>query len=145
VQQAIGWLRFEDSILSIRSIDPVILSVNAILIVGDMFEPVDGAAVEFFLDGEVGQGGGGRGAVPMFFAWLEPDDVAGPDFLDRAAPPLGPAAAFHHDERLPERMRMPSRPCPRLERHADRGDPRGLRRVEEPLDADRAGEVLGRA
>ena len=39
-----------------------------ILFVGDVFQPVDGFAVELFLDGDVGHGGGGGGAVPVLFA-----------------------------------------------------------------------------
>ena len=48
-----------------------------------------------------------RGPVPMLFARREPDHVAGPDFLDRPAPTLRPAAAGRHDQGLAERMRVP--------------------------------------
>jgi hypothetical protein len=47
------------------------------LFVADLFHPVDGLAVELFLNGDVGHGGGGRGPVPMLLAGREPDDVEG--------------------------------------------------------------------
>ena len=55
----------------------------------------------------MGHGGGRRGTVPMLFARREPDDVAGPDLLDRAALALRPAAARGDDEGLAERMGVP--------------------------------------
>ena len=45
----------------------------------------------------------------------EPDHVAGPDLLDRAALALRPAAAGGDDQRLPERMRVPCGARARLE------------------------------
>ena len=66
-----------------------------------------GLAVELFLDGDVGHGRGRRGAVPVLLARREPDDIAGPDLLDRAALALDPAAAGRDDQRLAERMRVP--------------------------------------
>ena len=53
--------------------------------VGHLLHPVDGFAVLDLLDGDMGHRGGRRRAVPVLFARREPDDVAGPDFLDRAA------------------------------------------------------------
>jgi hypothetical protein len=67
------------------------LSARLVLLVGDVLEPLDGFAVERFLDGDVGQGGGWGGAVPVFFAWGEPDDVAGMNLLDGSAPALSQA------------------------------------------------------
>lgn len=55
---------------------------------------------------------------------------------------LDPAGARRHDQPLAERMRVPCRASAALEGHAGRGRARGHRRVEQRLDADRAGEVL---
>ena len=52
-------------------------------------------------------GGRRRGAVPVLLAGRKPDDVAGPDFLDRAALALRPAAAGGDDQGLAERMGVP--------------------------------------
>src|ERR1039457_4490125 len=79
----------------------------AILFVADLFQPVHGFAVELFLNGDVRQGRGGRGTVPMFLARREPDDVARPDFFNRAAPALRASATGGDDERLSQRMRVP--------------------------------------
>ena len=48
-----------------------------VLRVGHFLKPIDGFAVEGFLDGNVGHGGGGGGAVPVFFAGREADDITG--------------------------------------------------------------------
>ena len=45
----------------------------------------------------------------MLFAGREPHDIAGADFLNRAAFALHPAATGRNDQRLAERMRMPGR------------------------------------
>src|SRR5438067_4990530 len=71
-----------------------------VLFVADLLHPVDGLAVELFLDGDVRHGRGCRGAVPMLLTRREPDHVTWPDLLDRAAPALGPAAAGGHDQGL---------------------------------------------
>ena len=115
-----------------------------VLIVADLFEPVDGFAVELFLDGDVGHGGVGSGAVPMFFAGREPDHVAGADFFDGAAPVLGPAAAGGDDQRLAERVRVPGGACAGLEGDAGSDGAGRGGRVEEAIDAHGAGEVIGR-
>src|SRR5665647_1870815 len=79
---------------------------NALLLVllgADVFHPVDHFAVEFFLDGDVGHGGGGGGAVPMFFARGEPHHIAGADLLDRSTFTLRPAESRRNDQRLSQR------------------------------------------
>src|SRR5208283_6137476 len=88
---------------------------------GDGFHPVDDLAVELLLDGDVGHGGGGRGAVPVLLAGREPDYVAGADLLDRTAPALGASAAGGDDEGLAERVGVPGGACAGLE-----GDPCAL-------------------
>jgi hypothetical protein len=93
----------------------------AILFVAHVFQPIDDLAVELFLDGDMRHARGRRGAVPVLLARREPDHVAGMDFLDRAALPLDPAAAGRDDQGLPERMGVPRRPGPGLERDAGTG------------------------
>ena len=72
----------------------------------------------------------GRGAVPMFLAGREEHDVAGANFLDRAALALRPAAAQRDDEDLAERVRMPGGARAGLERDRVAGRPRGSGRLE---------------
>ena len=45
--------------------------------------------------------------MPVFFTGREPDHVAGPDLLNRAAFALRPAASRRNNKRLAERMRVP--------------------------------------
>src|SRR5581483_11206905 len=93
-----------------------------VLIVGHVFEPLDGLAIELLLHGDVGHRGGRRRAVPVLFTRREPDDVARPDVFDRAAPALRASRAGGHDQGLTERMRVPRGARAGLE-----GDRRGCR------------------
>ena len=45
--------------------------------------------------------------MPVLFARLEEDAIAGADDLDRAAAPLREAEALEHEDRLAVRMRVP--------------------------------------
>src|SRR5208282_4164894 len=91
-------------------------SSGLILFVADLFHPLDGLAVELFLNGDVRHGGGRRGTVPVFFTRREPDYVTRPDLLDRATPALGEAAAGSHDQGLAQRVGVPGGSSARLER-----------------------------
>src|SRR5437764_10616756 len=81
-----------------------------ILLVADLFHPLDSLTVEGLLDRDVGHRRGGRRPVPMLLTRREPDHVAGPDLLDRPTPALRPAAAGRHDQRLTERVGVPGGP-----------------------------------
>src|SRR5437867_10074072 len=81
-----------------------------ILFVADFLHPVDGLAVQPFLNGDVRHGGRRGGAVPMLFARRERDHVTRPNFLDRASPALRATAARRNDERLAQRAEVPCGP-----------------------------------
>src|ERR1017187_4410287 len=55
---------------------------GSVLLVGHLLHPIDGFAIEFFLDGNMGHSRGLRRPVPMFLPRRKPDHVAGPDLLD---------------------------------------------------------------
>ena len=74
----------------------------------------------------------------MLLARREPDDVARPDFLDRAALPLHPADAGGDDQRLAERMGVPGGTRAGLERDAGAATAGRIGRLEQRVDADRA-------
>ena len=80
--------------------------------------------------------------MPMLFSRGEPYNVARADFCDSAAFALHPAAARCDDQRLAERVGVPRGPRARFERHARPLDERGIRRLEQRIDAHRAGEPL---
>jgi len=61
-----------------------------------------------FDNGNVRHGRGGPGTVPVLFIGRASDRVSWPNFLDRAAPALHQAAARCHDQRLAERLDVPS-------------------------------------
>src|SRR3954469_16971725 len=107
-----------------------------------MFEPVDGLAVEAFLDRDVAHRRRCRSAVPVLLARREPDDVARTDFLDLSAFTLHPAEAGRHDQRLAERMGVPGGARARLEGDERPGDTGGGRGAEQRIDANRPGEPL---
>src|SRR6266581_2941864 len=117
----------------------------AVLLVGDFLHPVDHLSVEFLLDRDMGHRGGGRCAMPMLLAWRAPDHVAGSDDLDGAAPALHKTAAGCHDERLTQRMRVPIASRAWLERYVGAARARRFGRLEQLVNAYRAGEILGRS
>ena len=80
--------------------------------------------------------------MPMLFAGLEPDDIAGADFLDRAAIALHAAAAGGDDQRLAERVRVPGRARARLECDQGAGDASRIGRAEQRIDTNRAGKPV---
>ena len=117
----------------------------AILFVADFFQPVHGFAVELFLNGDVRQGRGGRGAVPMFLARRKPDDVARPNFFNRSAPALCQSAASGHDQGLAQRVRVPRGASARLKRDDGTGHSRRITALERRVNAHRAGKPVGRS
>ena len=97
------------------------LSSGLVLFIADLLHPVDGLAVERFLNGDVRHGRGRCGAVPVFLARRKPDDVARVYFLDRAALALRPTATGGNNQGLAQRVGVPGRASTRLERDACAG------------------------
>ena len=116
-----------------------------VLLITNLLHPFNGFAIELFLDGEVGHGGGCRSAVPVFFAGWKPDDVAGPDVLDGAAPALGESSTGGDDEGLAERMSVPCGAGAGLEGDAGTDGARGCGRREQGINAHGAREPIGGA
>ena len=83
--------------------------------------------------------------MPMLFARLEPDHVSRPDLLDGAALALNPAQAERDDERLAQRMGVPSRARTGLERDMSPRNTRRIRRAEQRIDPDGAVEPFRRS
>src|SRR3981081_2237683 len=136
--------------IKVKSVDPVIVasrpeSSSPVLFVADLFHPIDVLAVQRFLNSDVRHRRRRRCAMPMLQATRKPDYIAGPNFLDRAALTLNPAQARDDDQCLAERMRMPGGAGARLECDAATADTRRIRRLEQGVDADHAGEIFGRS
>src|SRR5438876_4099406 len=123
----------------------LLIAKPLVLLVGDLLHPVDNLAVELLLDGDMRHRRGRRCAMPMLFARRARDHVARPYHSDRTAPALYQPAARRHDKRLTQGMRVPVAASAWLERHV--GATRTCRagRLEELVDADSAGEILGRS
>src|SRR3954465_16029861 len=123
-----------------------VLLPAAILFVPNLLQPIHVLAVDgLLLDGDVGHGGGGRRAVPVLDARREPDHVAGPDLLLRAAPLLHPAETRRDDKGLSDGMRVPSRAGAGLEGDVPSRHPRRSGGWEHRIDPNRSCEVLRRA
>ena len=71
-------------------------------------------------------------------AGRDPDDVAGPDLLDRAALALHPAGAGGDDQRLAQRMRVPGGAGAGLEGDDAAADARRIAALEALVDATRS-------
>ncbi len=113
-----------------------------VLLVADVFQPLDDLAIEAFLNGDVGHGGGGGGAVPVFFSGGEPDDVAGVNLFDGTACALDPSAASGDDQGLSEGVGVPGGACSGLEGDGGAGNQGGVGCLKERVDADGAGEPV---
>ena len=87
----------------------------AILLVGDLFHPINHFAIELFLNGDECHGRGWRGAMPVLLTGQEADYVARPNLLDGPSPALRTAAAGCHDQVLPQWMSVPCGASARLE------------------------------
>src|SRR5947207_14201233 len=94
------------------------IELMTVLFVTDRLHPIDGFAIQRFLNVDVRHSRGRCCSVPMLQARREPDHIARPYFLDEPIFPLNPAEAGGDDQRLAERVRMPSSAGARLERDA---------------------------
>jgi len=104
-----------------------------VLVVADVFHPLDCLAVESLLNCDVLHGGRVGCPMPVFLAGLEPNDVSRPYFLDGLSLTLYPAAAEGDDERLSERVRVPGRAPPQA-RTSRRSPPYDRRRLQQTAD-----------
>src|SRR5579859_630194 len=50
-----------------------------VLFVADLFHPIDGLAIELFLNSDMGHRGGWCGTMPMFLTRREPDHIPWPN------------------------------------------------------------------
>src|ERR1700736_2566532 len=116
-----------------------------VLFVTDLFQPVDGFAIQRFLNGDVRHGRRGRGPMPMLLAGRKPNHITGANFLDRPALALNPTAVERHNQSLAERMRMPGGAVIRLECDARAANTRRIGCLEQRVDTDCAGEVIYRS
>ena len=124
---------------------PRVLTSPAILLIADLFHPIDDLTVERFLDGDVCHGRGRRSTVPVLLAWRDRDHIAGMNLLNRTAVLLRPTATGDDDQGLTERMGMPRGACTRLERDACARRAGGCVWLEQGVDAHRAGKPVGRS
>ena len=85
--------------------------LSEVLVIGNVFEPVDGAAVDEGLDGDVGHRGLGGAAMPVLDPGWSPDDIAFGDALLVPAPLLHPPVTGGDDEGLPAGVGVPGSPC----------------------------------
>ena len=78
------------------------------MFIANFFQPIDRFAIKRLLNGDMRHRGFLCCAVPVFFAWREPDDIARMNFLNWAALALRPTAPRGNEEGLAERMCVPS-------------------------------------
>src|SRR6266478_42987 len=112
----------------------------AILLVTDLFHPIDVFAVEPFGNSDMRHRGRRRRAVPVLLTRRKPDDIAGTDFLDRSVLALNPAKAGRDDEGLTERMGMPHGAGARLEGDLTATEARGVTYLKHRVHANSPGK-----
>jgi hypothetical protein len=86
--------------------EPKLVSV---LLIGHLLHPVDGLSVQRLGNRDVSHSLRRRRAVPMFDTGRKPDHIARQNLFPRSTFDLHPSAAHRDDQRLAERMRVPSR------------------------------------
>src|SRR6266851_1481637 len=69
-----------------------------VLRVANLLHPVHSLAVELFLNGDVRHGGRCPGAVSVLLTWRNPDNVTGPNLLDRSSPALREAGGSRDEK-----------------------------------------------
>jgi len=116
-----------------------------ILLVADLFHPVDSFAVELFLNGDVRHARGSRRTVPMLLTRREPDHVTGMNFLDRSSPALREAAACSHNQALTQRVDVPCCSSAWFKRDTDTDYSCWVRRLNQGVYSYRAREILSRS
>ena len=110
-----------------------------VLVIADLFHPVDVLAVNRFLDRDVNDRRGWRRTVPMLEAGRKPHHVSGADLLNSSTFTLHPAETGGDDQGLSERVGVPRRPGTGLEGNAAGSHASWFGRLEERIDPDRAG------
>lgn len=115
------------------------------MLVANLLHPLDDLAFEGFRDGDVCHGRGGRGAVPVFFARCEPNDIARAEVLDRTPFPLRTTGPRHDKKCLPERVGVPGCARARLEGDRSATNAGRSRSGERRVNSHRASEIVGRA
>src|SRR5439155_7734526 len=93
-------------------------------------------------DRDVHHEAGRRRSMPVVLTGREVDAIAGADDLDRTAIALAETDAFGHEERLPERVRVPCGPRAGREVHHRRRGSRRRRWTRDRVDVDVAREPV---
>src|SRR5260370_28717048 len=117
-------------------------SSACVLFVADLFHPVDGFAVELFLNRDMGHRRDWSGAVPMLLTRRNPDDVPRPNLLDRPSPALCPATTGRHDQGLTERVCVPCGSGAGLEGDTGAESAGRSGRIKQRINMYRAREIL---
>jgi hypothetical protein len=86
-----------------------------VILLGHVLHPHGRGAVQALGDGDVGHGGGGRGAMPMNFVCGKPNRVTRSHLLVWGALPSDLSSARCDNQDLSGGVRMPSRPSSRFE------------------------------
>lgn len=113
-----------------------------VLLVRDLFHPIDDFAVEPFLKGDVRHRRRRGSPVPVLLTRREPYHITRSNLLDWAAFTLDPTAPCRYDKRLTEWMRMPGGPGTRLEGYAGSRDECRIGCLKQRIDSHSAGKPL---
>src|ERR1041384_4704120 len=114
-----------------------------ILVVADLLQPLDDLTVELFLNGDMRHARDCCGSMPVLLTRRDPDDITWPDCFGLTTPLLHPSGAGCDDQGLAQWVGVPCRSSAGLERHAGARRARWVLRLEQGVDAYRAGAVLG--
>src|SRR5260370_22312444 len=123
----------------------LVLPVELVLLIRDLFEPVHRDTVEALLHRDMSHRSRRRGSMPMLHSGWNPNDIALANDLNRTTPLLYPANTVRHDQDLAERMGVPCRARARLESHCSAAGATWLSWIEERLHTNGTRKSLGGA
>src|SRR5450756_1715577 len=115
---------------------------NAVLVVAHVLHPVDGLAIELLCNGNVRHTRRCRRTMPMFLTRREPHHISRSNLFHRPSLSLRPATPSRHNQSLPQWMRVPGSPSPRLEGDNRPSGTSRLRALERLIDPYRTREPV---
>lgn len=116
-----------------------------VLLVANLFHPLDNLAVELFLKRNVRHFCRGSSTMPVLYAGRNPDDIAFVDLLNLSTLFLHPASTGGYSQGLAERMRVPRSPRTQFKTNSCSSNTRWLDYGQKRFDAHDSGKVLRRS
>ena len=115
-----------------------------VLLLSHMLHPIHHLPIQPLLHRDMRHPGRSAGPMPMLFSRRKPNHIPRPNLLHRPTFTTNPTTTSRNNQRLPQRMRMPGRPCSRLKRDARPGHQRRIWRRKQRINPHRPRKPIRR-